>query len=336
MDINRRLLAIFAVITALGTYIIILLGVLVTFTGSGHGCGQTWPFCDGQIIPNTLTIQEVIEYGHRIQAAGDSFLVSILALWAWLTYRKDFRIKLFALLSVLFLFVQAGLGAITVVYEGTWASPWLLAAHFGISLIAFASVLLLTVRIFQTDRTEPGGLRRVSGALPRLQLPLWGLALYTYVVVYAGALVEQKGAVDACGQQIPGCTTYVPGFSSLAGIQIIHRYVAGLLWLLLLAFLITVLRKRMRTDIRLGAIWAFVFVTLQAISGMLNVWTEGQMVAVLVHATLVSILFALICYLCTSAGWPGQGWRASSTEKRAEPEAEGVPDSPLLATPQQK
>lgn len=317
MTINRRLLALFAVIASFGTYIIILLGVLVTFTGSGHGCGQTWPFCHGEIIPGSLTIQGVIEYTHRIQAAGDSFLVFALAIWAWLTYRKDFRIKFFACLSMAFILVQAVLGAITVVYEGTWASDWLLAAHFGISMVAFSSVLLLTVRIFQTDKKQPGGLKKPRGVLTRLQWPVWGLAVFTYIVMYAGALVEQKGAVTGCGPQIPGCTTYIPTFSSLAGIQLIHRYVAGLLWLLLLGFLLLVLlRYRKRRDIWLGAIAAFVLVTLQAISGMFNVLTEGQMISVLIHATLISILFSVIGYLCTEVGWPGQ-------KKRSWPDVPG-------------
>jgi heme a synthase len=307
MNINRRLLMLFAVIASFGTYVIILLGVLVTFTGSGHGCGQTWPFCHGEIIPGSLTISGMIEYSHRLQAGADSFLVFTLAIWSWLTYRKDFRVKLFALLSILFILAQGALGAVTVVYEGTWELNWFLAAHFGLSLIAFASVLLLTVRIFQVDKANPGHLRKPLGAVTGLQWPILALAVYTYIVIYTGALVEHTGAVTACGQQLPSCATYVPSFSSLAGIQVLHRYAAGLLWSLVLWLLVAVVRGyRERRDIRLGAIWAFLLITLQAVSGAFNVWSEGQMLFALIHATLIALFFSILCYLCTEVGWPGR------------------------------
>jgi heme a synthase len=308
MNINRRLLAIFAVIASLGAYILVLSGVLVTFTGSGHGCGQTWPFCRGEIIPGTLTISGVIEYTHRLQAGADSFLIFVLATWAWLTYRKDPRVKFFASLSVLFIIAQGALGAVTVVYEGTWELNWLLAAHFGLSLIALASVVLLTIRLLQRDTTQLGGLKKTYGAVPRLQWPVWGLVVYTYIVIYTGALVEHTGAVTACGQEIPGCgSIYLPGLSSLAGIQILHRYAAGLLWLFVLGLLITVVRRyRARRDIVQGAIWAFILVTSQAVSGMFNVFSEGQMLAALVHATLISVFFSILCYICTEVGLPGR------------------------------
>lgn len=317
---------IFAIVTSIGAYIMVLLGVLVTTTDSGQGCGNTWPFCHGEIIPGTLTIQGLVEYSHRTAAGADGFLVLILTICAWLLYRKDFRVKLFAALSLLFVVLQGALGAVTVAYEGKWELPWLLSVHFGLSLIAFASVILLTIRLFQLPRNYPvmipflasgretGELESVSAnppgiaaRLPRLQYPVLGLIIYTYLVVYTGALVEHTGAVAACGTQLPLCgSTLLPGFTSLAGIQVLHRYFAGLLWLLVLALLIVVMRRyRARRDIARGAWWAFLLITLQAVSGVFNVLTGGQMVAALVHTTLIVIFFSILCYLCMQVGWPG-------------------------------
>lgn len=303
---THRLLRIFSIITCFGAYLIILLGVLVTTTGSGHGCGNTWPFCHGQIIPGTLTIAGLIEYSHRIMSSAEGFLVLVITVWAWLAYRKDFKVKLFAFLSLLFIVLQGALGALTVVYEGTLALSWLLSIHFGLSLIAFASVVLLTIRLFQVRRTQEGGPEETRLSVASLQFPVWGLAVYTYIVVYTGALVEHTGAVGACGYQIPGCgSTYFPSFTSLSGIQVLHRYVAGLLWLLVLALLVAVVRRyRERRDLVRGAWWTFILITLQAVSGMFNVWTGGQLLATLVHTTLISVFFSVLCYLCMQVGWP--------------------------------
>ena len=323
----HRLIKIFAVITSIGTYAIILAGVLVTTTGSGHGCGNTWPFCHGQIIPGVITVAGIIEYSHRVMSSLDGFLVLVLTVWAWFQYRNDFRVRLFAFLSLLFVVLQGALGALTVMFEGTLALNWILSIHFGLSLIAFASVILLTVRIFQIGRERLVGREKMDTSLPRLQFPVWGLAIYTYIVVYTGALVEHTGAVTACGTSIPGCgSTVFPSFASLAGIQVLHRYAAGLLWLLVLCLLVIVLRAyRERRDLVAAASWAFVLISLQAVSGLFNVLTAGQMLATLVHTTLISVFFAVLCILCVQVGWPwrrkklAQGTESSQLELKAVP-----------------
>ncbi len=321
--ITHRLMRIFAIITSAVTYLIILLGVLVTTTGSGRGCGNTWPFCHGQIIPGVITIAGLIEYSHRVVSSLDGFLVLVLTVLAWLIYRRDFRVKLFAAMSLLFVILQGALGALTVIFEGTFALNWILSAHFGLSLIAFASVVLLTIRLFQVDRGPQEESAAPRSGVARLQFPVWGLAVYTYIVVYTGALVEHTGAVTSCGNQIPGCgSTFLPSFTSLAGIQVLHRYVAGLLWLLVLGFLLTVVRRyRERRDIVLGAWWALILITLQAVSGMFNVWTAGQLLAALVHTTLISVFFAVLCFLCLQVGWP---WRRNKLAQNVDSQRLGI------------
>ncbi len=324
---TRRLIKLFAIITSIGAYVIILLGVFVTATGSGKGCGNTWPFCHGQIIPGTLTVAGLIEYSHRVMSSLDGFLVLVLTIWSWWMYRKDFRVKLYAFLSLLFIVVQGALGAITVIYEGTLEFPWILSVHFGLALIAFASVILLTIRLFQIEREPIEKVVEPLLDLRKLQLPVWGLAVYTYLVVYTGALVEHTGAVTACGYELPGCgSTYLPNFTSLAGIQVFHRYAAGLLWLLILSLLVVIVRRyRSQRGLVWGAWLAFIFITLQAISGMLNVLTAGQMLAGVLHATLITVFFSVLCYLCEQVGWP---WR-----KKALPDIQGVESKPVEATP---
>lgn len=319
MIVVHRLMKIAALLTSLGAYLMVLLGVLVTTTGSGQGCGNTWPFCRGEIIPGTLTIQGIVEYSHRTAAGADGLLVLLVTVCAWMLYRKDTRVKLFAALSLAFVVLQGALGAITVAFEGKWELPWILSIHFGLSLIAFASVILLTIRLFQLPRdypltlswrrSEATGPERAPGiaeTLPRLQYPLLGLMIYTYLVVYSGALVEHTGAVAACGAQLPLCgSTVLPGLASLAGIQVLHRSLAGLLWLLTVALLVLIVRRyRQRRDVLTGAWWALILITLQAISGAFNVLTAGQLIAALVHTTLIVLFFSTLCYLCMQVGWP--------------------------------
>ncbi len=303
----HRIMRILAIIAAVASYFVLLMGSLVTTTGSGQGCGNSWPFCHGQIIPGTITVAGVIEYSHRVMSSVDGLLVLVLAIGTWFIYKKDFRAKLFGVLSLFFVILQGALGALTVVYEGTFMKTWLLSIHFGLSLIALASVVLLAVRLFQIDKEQRGvAAENQATGIKRLQYLVWGLAIYTYIVVYTGALVDHDGALMACGYQVPGCgSTYFPNLASTAGIQMLHRYAASSLWVLVLALLIVVMRRyNQRRDIVRGVWWAFILITLQGVSGATMVLTGGQLLAILAHTTIISVFFAVLAYLCMQVGWP--------------------------------
>src|SRR5580658_2086730 len=62
----------------------ILWGAVVRATGSGAGCGDHWPLCNGTIVQQSPTLHTIIEFSHRLSAgAFDSILVLALAVWIW-------------------------------------------------------------------------------------------------------------------------------------------------------------------------------------------------------------------------------------------------------------
>ena len=302
-----RALQIFGIITSIGAYFMLLIGAVVSATESGKGCGNTWPFCHGQLIPESLPMETVIEYGHRIVSGVDGLLILILTVWSWMTFKENKRVKILGFLSLFFVVFQGILGALTVVFEGSFAKHFSLALHFGFSLISFASVILLTVYLFQLSKPE-----KKNGLVDMRNTPLakwlWGLAAYTYIVVYTGALVRHADATMGCGYSFPLCgSTILPGFSSLAEIHMLHRYFAYLLWGLVLGTLIFILRKyRDRKDLVRGSWLSFILITLQALSGAIIVWTGGKLMAELVHTTIISVFFAVLAYMCMQIGVP---WR---------------------------
>ncbi len=48
----------------------IIAGAIVRATGSGDGCGASWPTCNGEIIPKFDTSSELIEFSHRSVSGG--------------------------------------------------------------------------------------------------------------------------------------------------------------------------------------------------------------------------------------------------------------------------
>src|SRR3954469_10105622 len=63
--------------------LVILWGALVRATGSGAGCGNHWPLCNGQVIPLSPRIDTVIEFTHRMMTGGASFIVLGLLVWTF-------------------------------------------------------------------------------------------------------------------------------------------------------------------------------------------------------------------------------------------------------------
>ena len=124
-------------------------GALVTKTGSADGCGSSWPLCHGALIPEFFPIDTIIELSHRAVSALSLLMVLWLVITAWkhIGYIKE--IKPLSIISVGFLLLQALIGAAAVIWQ---QNDYVLALHFGISLISFSSVFLITLIIFSIDQ----------------------------------------------------------------------------------------------------------------------------------------------------------------------------------------
>jgi cytochrome c oxidase assembly protein subunit 15 len=66
---------------------VILWGAYVRATGSGAGCGEHWPTCNGQVIPTDPSVKTLIEFTHR--ATSGVALLLVLALLGWVRKSPD-------------------------------------------------------------------------------------------------------------------------------------------------------------------------------------------------------------------------------------------------------
>jgi cytochrome c oxidase assembly protein subunit 15 len=285
-----RLLKWLGVLTSCGMFVVLVMGALVTNTGSGHGCANTWPLCRGQFIPE-FAVGTFIEFSHRAVTGVVSLLVFALAAGVWLRYRRRREVQVLVPLMIVFLLLQAVLGAIAA---GTHETPAVLALHFGVSLISFASIVLATAFIWESEGADAARDLPVPAALRWLIL---GTLLYTYAVVYLGAYVRHSGASLAC-LDWPLCNgALFPGFQWAVFTQFIHRAAAGLLVLLIVALWLAARRDRAtRPDLYRGSVAALVSVLLQSASGALLIFARLELFTTLLHAALVSLLFTSLCY----------------------------------------
>lgn len=283
----------FAVAATVGMLLILLGGALVTKTDSGMGCGRSWPSCNGELIPAEITAEVLIEFSHRLVTGAVGILILVLGVWSWIKYGHIRETKFLAAMAVFFLILQALIGAAQVLWG---QGDFILALHFGISLISFASVLLLTLLIFEVDRKFDTDRLAIGN---KLKFHTIAVTLYSYIVVYTGALVRHTEASLICSDW-PLCRNdqFALPNNMFEWVQMGHRAAAGLIviWLGYIAWHAFKNYKDQRA-IYWGWITAFIIVLLQATTGMLVVLTKLNLAVALMHSLLISLLFGLLCYM---------------------------------------
>ncbi|MBD8031617.1 MULTISPECIES: COX15/CtaA family protein [Solibacillus] len=284
----------FAVLSTLGMLLILQGGALVTKTDSGLGCGRNWPDCNGSLIPKEITTEVLIEFSHRLVTGSVSIFILILVVWTWRTLGHIREVKLLGFLAMFFLVLQALIGAAQVLWG---QGDFILALHFGISLISFAAVLLLTLIVFEVDKKFDADRLYMS---KKLKIHTICVTLYSYIVVYTGALVRHTDASLVCPDW-PFCRNNQPfalPYNMYEWVQMGHRF-AVLLFVIWIAYIaIHVIRNyKQQRVIYWGWIIALSIVILQVIAGMLVVLLKLQLFVSLMHSLLITLLFGLLCYL---------------------------------------
>jgi cytochrome c oxidase assembly protein subunit 15 len=196
--------------------LVILWGALVRATGSGAGCGNHWPLCNGQVIPLSPRVDTVIEFTHRCMTGGSIFVVIGLLVWTFRGTTKGQAARVFAVASMVLLVNEAFLGALLVKLgyvtgNQSMGRVVVLSIHLSNTLLLLAA-LTLTARLLRTGQmwSELG----VSGAKK-----LWALLGFAATLV-----VGVSGSLAALGD------TLFPA-SSLRG-AFAQDFAAGSPWLL--------------------------------------------------------------------------------------------------------
>src|SRR5699024_10691787 len=204
------------------------------------GCGTSWPLCNGQLFPSEITAELIIEYSHRLVSTIIGVTVVLLAVLSWIVIGHIREVKFLAFLSIFFLILQGLIGAAAVVWG---QSDFVLAIHFGISLISFASIFLLMLLVFEIDKKMDANTLFIKKP-HRIEIYL--LSIYTIIVVYTGALVRHVNANLVCGSW-PFCSNSSPfafaDYNFHQWVQMGHRLLAGILLIWTIGLFIKVIKN---------------------------------------------------------------------------------------------
>ena len=292
-----------ALLTAVATFALIVVGGVVRGSNSGLGCGPAgsgchgWPFCHGDVAPGR-DLNSVIEYTHRVLASVVLLMTLALAALAVRRYRSHRVLVRVAVAAVVLVIAQALLGAATV-EEGL--DEALVAAHLGLAM----GVLGLLVYLRRASSPEAIGVEPPPAG-PRLRgLAVAAATAVLFTIVAGGYMAGTQnygrpdyqlgqGAHHACGKQFPTCNgDFMPfGESRLVNIHLAPRAFMYLATLLVIALVATALRRRPSDGVVRAARVLAALLVLQVLVGALNVWLDEYEALIVLHLTLGTLLWA--------------------------------------------
>ncbi|MCS6908968.1 MAG: COX15/CtaA family protein [Anaerolineales bacterium] len=170
--------------------LVIVWGAVVSATGSGAGCGEHWPTCNGEVIPMAPAVETLIEFSHRATSGIALLLVFGMAIWAFRAYPAGHLVRKAAVASVVVIIVESLLGASLVLFG--WTALDTSAMRVVIQPIHMLNTLILIGTILFTAWWASGG--------PPVQLRGQGRRLWWFVLGGLGIwLTSATGAVISLG-----------------------------------------------------------------------------------------------------------------------------------------
>ncbi len=274
------------------TLALVAFGAFTRGSGSGYGCADQWPLCEGGALGGLLPrfeFEMIIEWTHRWIAAIVGLIAVATAVQAWRRLRRN-RVALYASTATVFAIgVQAWIGRAVVKAD---LDADLVSLHLAISM---SIVALFAVVVVATSPELQG-----RGPVDPRWVALYGLgAAAAFAVLLLGSLVHNQYV--AGWPLVEGAL--IPEFSSsLILIHWTHRLAAGL-GLFYFAYLWRVARvgRRGEFEVRL-TMWAFWAYALNIGVGFLHVLTKVESSAVVtLHLAASSIVWTLMVIATTTA-----------------------------------
>lgn len=274
--------------------VVVLLGALVRATGSGAGCGRSWPTCHGEVLP-ALEGATAVEFTHRVSSGLALALVAALVVAVFRSTRRGHPARLGAVLSGVALVGESLIGAAIVLFAwvGDDTSP---ARAVTVPLHLVNTLLLLAGLTLTVFWSRGGGGLRLRGAAAAAPLVVGGVGML---------LLGATGAVTALADTLFPKDSFTLGGVVAAGehflteLRVIHPILAVVVGVLAATW------ARRRIAPRGGeagrAASAVVgLVVAQILAGAVNVLLVTPVWMQIVHLALADLLWIAWVWMAAS------------------------------------
>ena len=207
------------------TLIVILWGAFVRATGSGAGCGNHWPLCNGEVIPRAPLLETIIEISHRLTSGLLLILIVGLTFFSFRLYPKGHIVRRGGVLTLVFVIIEALFGAALVLLE--------LVAHNASLTRAFSMSLHLVNTLVLVGVITLTGMWVRGVAAPDFK-GRGRMLTWIIVGVVMTMLLGASGGIAALGDTLFPVTTFADGLAQdldmtsnvLLRLRVLHPVIA--------------------------------------------------------------------------------------------------------------
>ncbi|WP_375770255.1 COX15/CtaA family protein [Archangium gephyra] len=295
-SVSSRGFRVFSWSTLLYTLAVVLWGAFVRATGSGAGCGDHWPVCNGEVVPRAPTLQTLIEYTHRLTSGLALVLAVVLCVWGLRAHAKGHPVRKAAVFSLVFMLTEAAVGAGLVLFKmvagnESLARAWWMAAHL-INTFLLVGAMALTC-------WWAGGRERLTWRQQGLTGWLVGGSLLGLLVLGV------SGAIAALGDTLFPVSSLAEGLRQdvsptahlFLRLRVLHPVLAVLMGALVVFSAATVARLRPSPEAKQAAVQLGVIYALQLIAGVVNLLLLAPVWMQLVHLLLADAVWIVLVRL---------------------------------------
>ena len=303
--------------------LVILWGAVVRATGSGAGCGEHWPLCQGVVIPHVAQIATLIEFAHRASSGVAAIVVVLLLVFAFRQFPSGHATRRYAAAALIFTLTEGLIGAALVLFGqvGTNASltrALILSVHLTNTFLLLASLALTAssagaVTLATVPRKSQHGGRGVSqrslsvvNGSSTAEMKLSPKLFLWYGTGLLGALaMAVTGTVAALGDTLFHATSLSQGFqldfsasaNPLLRLRIIHPLIAVAAGGYLIFLAMRALGSPVSLAARRLAHWLVALVTVQFLLGVLNLVLLAPLGMQLVHLLTADLVWITLVLL---------------------------------------
>jgi heme A synthase len=313
---SRRKFARFAWIVLAYNLAVILWGAYVRASFSGDGCGARWPTCSGQFLPTEMGTPKLIEFTHRMMTSLDSLATISLVVWAFLAFPKKHAVRRYSVLAMIFLLIEALLGAGLVLFryvahDVSAGRAWYLSLHLTNTMLMMGAY---TITAWLASHEQNA-------------IKLWNVSAKLRIAVLITFAVSITGAIAALGDTLFPATSlangmaqdFTSGSSLLLRLRLLHPAVAILSAVYLLWAAFGAMQGRAEeSPLRKAAARVAVIVIVQVLAGFANIYLLAPIWMQLLHLLIGDVVWiALVLLLCEEVGAGAQSRISILTEAQS-------------------
>ena len=280
--------------------LVILWGAVVRATGSGAGCGDHWPLCNGHVVPPSAEVETFIELFHRATSGIALILVLIMLIAAFRMYPKGHLVRRGAVLSAVFILLESLVGAFIVLMRLT-GNDTSVGRAVVIALHQVNTLLLIAAITLTGWWAMGGGAMRLRGE------GMMAIALLAGILGLFG--IAATGAITALGDTLFPATSLAQGLEQkfdpaanfMVRLRVVHPTLAVLMSVYI-TMLAQFVANRIGDDFTAKASRVLIGLFFaQLIVGGINVLLLAPVWMQLVHLLMADLVWIAFVLLTASA-----------------------------------